>query len=211
MFERKQQSAEIADQSINAMPDSEHAICFASFRLFPVQRLLLESQKPLRIGSRALDILIALVERPGELVSKEELMARVWPNTFVEPANLTVHIAALRRILCDGRGGNRFLINIPGRGYRFVTPIKVAEQPTSAPALFLAAERMHSVPAQVTRLRGRDDAKGELSSLTSRAHFLGVSGSDGDGKTLAASVAEELLENYKHGILLIETFLRKAS
>jgi DNA-binding winged helix-turn-helix (wHTH) protein len=56
---------------------------------------------------------------------KQELMARVWPKLFVEPANLTVHISALRRTLRDGREGNRFIINIPGRGYRFVASIKV--------------------------------------------------------------------------------------
>jgi len=73
-----------------------------------------------RLGSRALEILIVLLERPGELVSKQELMSRVWPNIFVEPANLTVHISALRRALHDGRDGNRFIINVPGRGYSFV-------------------------------------------------------------------------------------------
>jgi DNA-binding winged helix-turn-helix (wHTH) protein len=52
-------------------------------------------------------------------------MARVWPNLFVEPSNLSVHISALRRTLRDGRDGNRFIINIPGRGYRFVASIKV--------------------------------------------------------------------------------------
>jgi DNA-binding winged helix-turn-helix (wHTH) protein len=97
---------------------------FGSFHLFPAQRLLLEDGEAVRIGSRALDILIVLVARAGELVGKEELMAHVWPNTFVEPANLTVHIAALRRALGDGRGGNRFLLNIPGRGYQFVAPVK---------------------------------------------------------------------------------------
>lgn len=106
---------------------SHTAISFGPFRLLPVQRLLLEGDKPLRLGSRALDILIALVERAGELVGKDQLMARVWPNMFVEPANLTVHVAKLRRILGDGRGGNRYLLNIPGRGYRFVAPVTVAE------------------------------------------------------------------------------------
>ena len=81
---------------------------------------------PVRIGSRTLDLLIALVDRPGELVSKEELMNLIWPNVFVEPANLTVHISALRRALRDGRDGNRFIINIPGRGYRFVASIEVS-------------------------------------------------------------------------------------
>jgi DNA-binding winged helix-turn-helix (wHTH) protein len=69
-------------------------------------------------------VLIVLLERPGELVTKQELMARVWPNLFVEPANLTVHISALRRRLRDG-DGNRFIINIPGRGYRFVASVKL--------------------------------------------------------------------------------------
>jgi DNA-binding winged helix-turn-helix (wHTH) protein len=71
-------------------------------------------------------ILIVLLERPGELVSKQDLMARVWPSLFVEPANLTVHVSALRRTLRDGRDGNRFIINIPGRGYIFVASIKIS-------------------------------------------------------------------------------------
>jgi DNA-binding winged helix-turn-helix (wHTH) protein len=126
MLEDSQSSTKITVPLVDINLDNGLAICFGSFRLLPAQRLLLDGDNPLHIGSRALDILITLVERPGELVSKEELMARVWPNTFVEPANLTVHIAALRRALCDGRGGNRFLINIPGRGYRFVAPIHIS-------------------------------------------------------------------------------------
>jgi DNA-binding winged helix-turn-helix (wHTH) protein len=98
-------------------------VSFGSFRLLPAQFLLLEGDKPVPLGSRALEILIVLLERPRELVSKQELMARVWPNIFVEPANLTVHISALRRALRDGRDGNRFIINIPGRGYCFVAPV----------------------------------------------------------------------------------------
>jgi DNA-binding winged helix-turn-helix (wHTH) protein len=75
-----------------------------------------------------LEILTVLLERPGELVSKQELMARVWPNVFVDPANLTVHMSALRRTLRDGRDGNRFIINVPGRGYRFVASVAVARR-----------------------------------------------------------------------------------
>ena len=99
-------------------------VSFGPFRLLPAQFLLLEGDKPVPLGSRALELLIVLLERPGELVSKQDLMARVWPNLFVEPANLTVHMSALRRALRDGRDGNRFIINIPGRGYCFVTPIR---------------------------------------------------------------------------------------
>lgn len=84
-------------------PTSE--ISFGPFRLLPAQFLLLKGDKAVSLGSRALEILIALLERPGELVTKQELMARVWPNIFVEPANLTVHISALRRALRDGHDG----------------------------------------------------------------------------------------------------------
>ena len=100
-------------------------ISFGPFRLLPTQYLLLEGSKRVPLGSRALQILIVLLERAGDLVSKQELMDRVWPNIFVEPANLTVQISALRRMLRDGRNGNRFIINIPGRGYSFVASVEV--------------------------------------------------------------------------------------
>jgi DNA-binding winged helix-turn-helix (wHTH) protein len=84
------------------------------------------------------------------MIGKDELMNRVWSNTFVQPANLTVHIAALRRAFGDGRQGNRFLINIPGRGYCFVAPVTAS----SVRAAFVAAQS-HNLPARVTRLIGR--------------------------------------------------------
>lgn len=102
-------------------------ISFGPFRLVPTQFLLLEGHKLVRLGSRALEILIVLLERPGELIGKQELMARVWPNIFVEPGNLTVHISALRRTLRDGRDGNRFIINVPGRGYSFVASVEISD------------------------------------------------------------------------------------
>jgi len=109
-----------AGRSAGARPSE---VSFGPFRLLRSQLLLLEGDEPVPLGSRALCILIALLERPSKLVTKQELMARVWPNLFVEPANLSVHISALRRALRDGRDGNRFIINIPGRGYCFVAPI----------------------------------------------------------------------------------------
>src|SRR5215475_8719892 len=102
---------------------ADHAIAFGPFRLFPTQQLLLEGERPLRLGSRALDILTLLATRPGELISKEELVAQVWPNTFVEEGNLRVHIAALRRALGDGQTGERYVVTVPGRGYRFIAPV----------------------------------------------------------------------------------------
>jgi DNA-binding winged helix-turn-helix (wHTH) protein len=102
-------------------------VSFGPFRLLPTQFLLLEGDKPVPLGSRALAVLIVLLERRGELVSKQELMARVWPDVFVEPANLSVQFTALRRALRDGQKGNRFIINIRGRGYCFIASAEILE------------------------------------------------------------------------------------
>src|SRR6202021_3499157 len=102
-----------------------HAISFGPYRLLAAQRLLLEGDKPVRLGSRAFDILTALVERAGELVGKQELITRAWPKTLVEEANLKIQVSALRRALGDGQGGRRFIATVPGRGYDFVAPIPV--------------------------------------------------------------------------------------
>jgi DNA-binding winged helix-turn-helix (wHTH) protein len=102
-------------------------VSFGPFCLLPTQFLLLEGGKPVPLGSRALEILIVLVERRGELVSKRDLTARVWPNLFVDPSNITVQLSALRRALRDGRDGNRFIINIKGRGYRFVASANLGQ------------------------------------------------------------------------------------
>ena len=101
-------------------------VSFGPFCLLPTQLLLREGDKPVPVGSRSLEILIALLERRGELVSKQDLMARVWPNLFVHPSNLTVHMSALRRALRDGQDGNRFIINMKGRGYRFVASVALS-------------------------------------------------------------------------------------
>src|SRR5713226_8567772 len=108
------------------------AISFGPFRLLAVQRLLLEGDQPVRLGSRAFDILTTLVERPGEVIGKDELMARAWPQTFVEDANLKIQVSALRRALGDGQGGRRYIATIPGRGYNFVAPVS-HEEPSRAP------------------------------------------------------------------------------
>jgi|SRR5215813_1165940 len=101
------------------------AIAFGPFRLLPARRTLFENDRPLRLGGRALDILIALADSAGEIVGKDELAARVWPETFVEEeANLRVHVAALRKALGDGQSGSRYIVTVPGRGYRFVAPVK---------------------------------------------------------------------------------------
>src|SRR5882672_9121934 len=107
-------------------------VSFGPFQLLPAQHLLLEGEAPVRLGSRALAILTALAERPGELVTKGELMGRVWPDTFVDDAALRVHVSALRRALGDGQAGRRFVANVPGRGYQFVAPVEISEPRTAA-------------------------------------------------------------------------------
>jgi len=84
-------------------------------RLIPERQLLLCGEVQVRIGGRALDILTALVERPGEIVSKRELLSRVWPNTFVEEGNLKVNMAALRRALREGPATAQYIATVVGR------------------------------------------------------------------------------------------------
>src|SRR6202162_2292695 len=140
-----------------AVPSDDDAITFGQFHLFPAQQLLLEADKPVRLGSRALEILGALVERPGEMVSKRELVARVWPNTVVEEANLKVHIAALRKVLGDGRNGNRYLVNVPGRGYKFVAPVLQPNQPAPLTPRVGSNQHPSQIPSPLTRILGRED------------------------------------------------------
>ena len=142
-------------QRLNASGKS--AILFGPFCLLPTQRLLLEADQPVRLGSRALDILIALIERHGELVTKKEIMAQVWPGITVVEANLAVHISALRRALRDGQAGNRYLINIPGQGYRFVAPISVTEELPPASSWVPAIDQDFDMRTMLTRLIGSAD------------------------------------------------------
>src|SRR5687767_12074019 len=96
---------------------AERSYAFGEFCLLPDRHALLCAGQPVRIGSRALDILTLLVQRAGELVSKAELEAYVWPNTFVHESNLKVHVAGLRKVLRAASDDPRCILNIPGRGY----------------------------------------------------------------------------------------------
>lgn len=108
-------------------------VAFGSFRLWPAERRLEKSGQPVPLGGRALDILLALSERPGEVVSKQELMRRVWPGIAVEESNLRVNIASLRKALGDPSETARFIGSVPGRGYCFVAPVsRVREAPARA-------------------------------------------------------------------------------
>ena len=97
---------------------------FGPFRLIPERQLLVEGERPVNLGARGLELLHALVEHSGEVVSKDELIARIWPDTCVSENNLKVQIAALRRALGEGRRGERYVATVNGRGYRFVARVK---------------------------------------------------------------------------------------
>jgi DNA-binding winged helix-turn-helix (wHTH) protein len=99
------------------------AMSFGPFHLLPGQRLLLEGDRPVQLGSRAFDILVTLVERAGEMVSNAELRSRVWPGILVVDGNIKVQVSALRRALGEGKDGSRYILTVTGRGYQFVAPI----------------------------------------------------------------------------------------
>src|SRR6266581_4417882 len=181
------------------------AISFGPFRLFAEQRLLLEGDRPVRLGSRAFDILAALVERPGEVVGKERLIARAWPQIFVEESNLKIQMSALRRALGDGQGGNRYVITVPGRGYNFVAPVRRQETLRAAPAPPVPSTTPHNLPFAVTRMVGRDDAVAALVTRLSRERLVTIVGAGGIGKTtVALVVAERMMASYEHGVWLVD-------
>lgn len=151
------------------------AFTFGPFRLHPAERLLLKERKPLRLGSRALEILVTLVECAGETVLKDQLLGRVWPDTIVDEGALRVHVAALRKALGDGRDGNRFISNIPGRGYSFVAPLtREQRQETAAPPSRPALGG--NLPAQLMRVIGRGDIIATAVSRLSQHRLLTIVG-----------------------------------
>jgi predicted ATPase/DNA-binding winged helix-turn-helix (wHTH) protein len=184
---------------------AEYSFSFGRFRLLPGEQILLEDEKPVRLGSRALDILTMLVEHAGELVSRDELTARVWPDTFVEESSLRVHIAGLRRALGDGHAGNRYVANIPGRGYRFVAPVAVSEETGPAAPKPPTAAPTHNLPASLIRMIGRDAVANTLSAELPRRRFITIVGPGGIGKTtVALAVANRRIAAYRDGVRYVD-------
>lgn len=188
-----------------AAVSAERSFSFGSFRLLPSQRLLLDGETPVRLGSRALEILITLIERPGELVDKEELISRVWPGTHVVEGNLKFQVAALRRALGDGRDGRRFLETSPGQGYRFVAVVTVGNEAAPSEPAPAASTHKHNLPGRLTPLLGRADLVARLVDQLPKQRLLTVVGPGGIGKTsVAVAVAERLIGPHKDGVWLVD-------
>ena len=186
-------------------------VSFGPFHLFPAERLLKKGDKPLQLGGRALDVLIALVERAGEVVTRKELIARVWPDVTVEEANLRVYIANLRKALGDGGEDDRYIVTVSGRGYSFVAPVtRSTSQPSSTPPSPPPREtsfpdRLHRLPPRLTRMIGRDDTVRTLSAQLMMWRFVSIVGAGGIGKTtVAISVAHALLDGFRGAVFFVD-------
>lgn len=174
---------------------------FGPFRLVASERALFEGERPVRLGSRALGILIALIERAGENVGRDELIAAVWPDTVVVDSNLNVNVAALRKALGDGQAGRRFIISVPGRGYCFVAPVSFDETATPLPP----AASNNNLPARRTALIGRENFVRDVVQRLGTRRLLTVTGPPGVGKTSATlAAAELLLPHYRDGVWWLE-------
>src|SRR5271167_2102207 len=139
------------------MTTAANGLSFGPFHLVASERLLTKEGAPVELGSRALDILNVLISTPNEIVSKKDLMSRVWPDVIVEEGSLRFHIASLRKALGDGKDGARYIATLPGRGYCFVAPVSRPSSPRDgAPAA--AANFPHAnLPTRLSRMVGRDD------------------------------------------------------
>jgi len=195
---------------------------FGPFRLNAAERLLERDGIVIDLGSRSLDVLIALVERAGEVLPRRELMARAWSGLIVDEANLRVNIASLRKSLGDGVDGARYIVNVPGRGYSFVAPVArvrmEARSPGPSPVTVTSRETAagtgaswaeasigSQLPGRPARLIGREDSIALLMDLLTRNRFVSVVGPGGMGKTsVAISVAHALLNEFNGAVYFVD-------
>ena len=159
-------------------------ISFGPFRLSPKSRLLEKDGAPVHIGGRALDILIFLAERPGEVVDKRELIKQVWSDVNVDDGSLRFHVAALRKVLGGGAVGARYVVNVPGRGYCFAAPLARAEPSPAPPTGSVSFVR--SLPAPLAKMVGRIESIEKISTELSLHRFVTIVGPGGIGKTSVA-------------------------
>ena len=187
------------------MDTTSSTVRFGTVLLDIEQRQLMIDGRPARLGARAFDVLLALVERRDRAVSKDELFELVWPDVVVEENNLQVHISALRKLL-----GPQTIATIPGRGYRFTADLdagknSATDAPPAATAGTPTPATLSNLPPRLELLYGRDDdarAVGELLRTHSQVSIVGASGI---GKTrLALAVANAQREHFPDGVWWVE-------
>ena len=182
------------------------AISFGVFRLFPAERLVEKGGVPVHIGGRSLDILICLAERAGEVISKRDLIARVWADIHVDEGSLRFHVGALRKALGDGRGGARYVANIPGRGYSLASPVSrlaVADDALSPAAI--PTSHPHTLPQHAPNIVGRDEAIERLAEEILSRRFVTIVGPGGVGKTtVAVAAGHEMLSRFDGAVYFLD-------
>lgn len=128
---------------------------FGAFQLDPQTRRLLEAGEPVAIWPKALEMLCVLVENGGRVVSKDVLMQRVWPDTVVDENNLTVNISLIRKALRQGRQDNRYIVTVPGQGYKFVASVRALSRPPAASNQLPAVSGSRQMSAPPVAIEGK--------------------------------------------------------
>jgi DNA-binding winged helix-turn-helix (wHTH) protein len=176
--------------------------CFGHFRLIVRERMLMKDDVQVTLGSRAFDVLVALVERAGETLNRQELFQLVWPDVVVAKVNLRVHVATLRKVLGDGRDGNRFIISVAGRGYRFVAAVDRVH--SARPTTSLTRAPLVQGFARPERMLGREAAISTISSRLARKQFISLGGAGAWGRALVAFAIAHTLAGADDAVCFVD-------
>jgi predicted ATPase/DNA-binding winged helix-turn-helix (wHTH) protein len=187
-----------------AIKGTEGGLSFGPFKLLANERLLTKGGVPVELGARALDILVVLTSTPNEIVSKKDLLARVWPDVIVEEGSLRFHMNGLRKALGDGQGDARYITTLPGRGYCFVAPVSRPDRPDVAPVAATSFPHAN-LPNRLSRVVGRDEDVLRLSAQLNTSRFVTIVGAGGVGKTtVAVAVGHQLIETFSGALLFVD-------
>jgi predicted ATPase/DNA-binding winged helix-turn-helix (wHTH) protein len=186
-----------------AVDDTADGLSFGPFSLSVSQRLLAKEGVPIELGARAMDLLITLTSAPNKLVSKQDLLSRVWPDVIVEEGSLRFHMTGLRKALGDGQDGARYITTIAGRGYCFVAPIA---RSSPLPMVRADADFCHAIlPSRLDRMVGREEDILRLSDKLMKSRMVTIVGVGGVGKTtVATAVAHHVAASFKGAVLFAD-------
>jgi predicted ATPase/DNA-binding winged helix-turn-helix (wHTH) protein len=180
-------------------------VSFGPFKLIAKERLLTREGAPVGLGDRALDILIALLSRPNQVISKKDLLARVWPDVTVEEASLRFHVANLRKALGDGKDGARYITTLAGRGYCFVASVARSSDRENVDGALVRGFPQANLPSRLIRMVGREEDILRVSTQLTAARFVTIVGAGGVGKTtVAVAVGHHLIEAFAGVVLFVD-------